>query len=310
MGLYKAIALDAFAVLSAIFFSYAYRNFLDGSTGVRLPILALSVFCIFSVLSVLLIRSFRERLLIVFLETIGFFAFFYDVSLEVLLPTALLLFFFLLWGEIAARQEIAGLMHVGFFRVSKLQLRRVVTGLIVMTIVLYLPQWQNSDLLISRDTFRIFYDWAGGIVRSFNSDIDYTSSFENLATSIIRADLKNDPTFQNLSDADKNSLVDAKVNQISNELSQYTGVPIIPIESADQVLHKLLTNYIREWRNSYGLWFLTGAGIVLFLTIQGIGIIFQWLAIGMAFILYQLLLAFNVIHISGETRTRETIEFS
>lgn len=309
-GLYNAIAVDVLAILTALASSYTFRQYLDNRIAAFAPLLALTLFAAISALSIFLIKSYRERLLVLAVQTVAFLTFFYDQGTSLLTAAALILFFFFLWGEIASRRELGSLIQVGFFRISKLQLKRVATGVVLVTLIFYLPAWATQSEPISPGTFRIFFDWAGGLTSSFYPGIKFTSSFEDLVTSLIHLQYKDDSQFQSLNPDVQDQLIKDRVTQFANQLKKTSGLTIDPAQAADQTLYQLLVASVHDWRNSYGIGFIIASALAFFFLIQGIGIVFQWFAIMVAFVFYQLLLAFNVIHIAGETRTRETIEFS
>lgn len=309
-ALYKSIALNVITVLGAFAFSYTYRGYLNGTYSITIPFLTLTFFCACSALCAILIKSFGERSVTLIFEAIGCIAFFYDQPMNILMPVALLLIIFFFWGEITSRQEVKELMHLRFYRVAKLQLKKVVTGIVIMVVILWVPQWETKDSFIPQDTFRAFFDLSGGVTKNFYPDLNFTGTFHDLIDSFIRSQLKADEAFNKLNEAAQQTLINQKTEQVVSDINTKSGTSIQPQDEANQAFYELLIATIKQWRNMYGIWFVILWGVGIFFAIQSVGIFFQLVAILVAFIFYQLLIAFNVAHITGETRTKETIEFS
>jgi len=92
-------------------------------------------------------------------------------------------------------------------------------------------------------------------------------------------------------------------------LIQSIGIEVGPGSSLGNVFYEFIVKMLGEWRERFGNVFLLAFGIGAFFVFRGLGTIFYWIIGFLSFIVYQIMLASNFMHITGETRTHEVIEW-
>jgi hypothetical protein len=235
--------------------------------------------------------------------------FFYDLDNKILLLTAGSLVVFNLWGDIIGHSELDNCLEIRFFKTATPALQKLTTAISLSLLVLYLPQINGSNLFVSQQTFQSFYDWVADSVNSFYPEINFSSSFGSFAQSLVKSELQNNKDFKNLPPGEQGSVIQQSVNKVADSFSKTLGTPVSSDEPLSQVFYNFIVKTMGDLRERFQSWFLVGWLLVVFLIIRGLGTIFYWIIALLSFVVYQLLMAFGFIHILGESRTHEIIEF-
>lgn len=309
IGFYKSFFFDALTIASAAGLGYSYRGFLRGDYGPGLLLGAAGIFLIFSVLQSFFTKNFARRFLVLLLQGFAAFLFFSDYNYRFLSVSAALFLILPFFGEILARSELGNAMEIKFLKAARPVLAKWTTALIAISIILYLPQWDAEKSFVSRSGFQGFYDWAAGLAGSIYPDIKFGSSFGELASDFAELQLKKDPAFKNLSPFAQEQILQETARSATEGLSETLGFPIESESSVSDTLYNLLIALFKGWHAKFGDFFLWGWGLAVFFIVRGLGTIFYWAISLLAFMIYQMLLASNFVHIVGETRTKEVIEW-
>ncbi len=307
---YKPLVFDVLTVLSAVVVSYFYKGFLAGGTSWLTMAVVLAVFYAFSSLQIFFTKSFGRRFSILVLEAIALVSFFYDLQPNFLLLAMGIVLVFLLWGEIASRYEYENGVKIKFFRVIKPVFRKITTALILLFLLLYIPHWNSGSIFISQDVFKSVYDPAANFAHTLYPQLDFTSTIDKLATDVTKQELQNDPAYQKLSSAEQDNEVRNSVDQFFKKYNMDNmATPITVGEPTYKVAYDVIFYNLNKWHAQSGDAFIAIWAIVVFFLLRGIAAIFWWIASLIAFLIYEILLAFDFMHIAGENVTHEVIEF-
>lgn len=200
-------------------------------------------------------------------------------------------------------------LEIKFFSAAGPVLRKLVTVLSLLLVVLYLPRLNQGNIFISQDSFRSFFDFTNGIVSNFYPEINLNSSFGQLTESFARLELETNSAFRAMSPSDRAAAIQQVSSQVSNSLSKILGVAISPNEAASDVFYNFIVGTLNGWSGRFGVWFVFGWALTVFLIVRSFGVLFYWAASFVAFVVYQILLTSGVVHIIGEARTHEIAEF-
>ena len=308
-GFYRGIFLDIFTVASALGVGFFYKIYLAKQVALWTPLLSLVIFSIFSTLEIFLIKNWSRRFLVIILEVAALIGFFYAEPLKLVLSIAGLTLFFLLWGEASSRREAGNLMEVRFFKTAKTQLNKVVTAVAIIGVFLYLPHSTPQDILFSPAGFDKFFDLAAGAASKFYPKFRFTSSFGDLAKDIASSQLAKNADFSKITPAEQVKALEDASDKIIKDLGRTLKITIASEEKTSKVFYNLIVNNLEGLKNKFGNQFLIVWGIILFITVRGVGSIFAWFAALFSFFFYQMLLGFNVVRVVGESRTHEVVEF-
>ncbi|RJQ28442.1 hypothetical protein C4571_03665 [Candidatus Parcubacteria bacterium] len=309
-GFYKSIVFDVCTVLSAAALGYVYSLYLQNKATPLVFGSVIAVFGIFSALQVFLTKNFARRFSILVLEAFVFIPFFFDYSFELLVAVVFFFLVFATLGEVASRRAMDNSLQVRFLAVARPVLTRLTTGIVLILILLYIPQWNPESIFLSENAFQGFFDSAAGGANKFYPEVMFSGSFKELAESLARLQLAGTSVFLSLSPASQEQVVRQTASQIIESVSKNLGVEVSGGESTSKIFYNLIIATLRGFHDRFGQWFLVGWAVAVFFVARGFGTIFYW-AVGLcAFIVYELLLAIDFIRITGESRTHEVVEFT
>lgn len=308
-GLWKGIIIDAFSFLSALYFGYAYFEYLTGGLSPWYVFVAALAFCVASALQVFLPKDLGRRALVILGEACAFVIFFVmQDTWQIILISAFISFVVLAWGYMSGKSRVRNGVEVQFFSCAGAAIGKVVTAMLLFMILVYIPQ-ASAGAVVPRASFQTFFDWAAEIANRFYPNIPLNDSFGAFSQGVAQMELSNNPTFETMSPADQSSTVAAASGELSSEVAQTTGQPPSPGESVSDVAYNYVAASFVNSENQFGNVSLVIWVIVLFLILRSIGIIFVWLAELVALVFYEILLASGFMHVSKATQMKEIIEY-
>ncbi len=271
--------------------------------------IAIFPFLILSSLEVLLTDSLLRRFSVIVIETAALLSFFYAYPKAYLLPAGGIFLVLSIWGEISSRSEILNALEIKFIKFTAPLFKKTITALILFTIILYVPQWNNKSVFISERTFGGVFVWATGFIHNFYPEINFYSTIDDLAREITRYQLVGTHPYEDLPAAVQENLINQFRFQISDQLKKFFGGGLTGKEKVSDVVYKLILNSLNGWREQFGLWFVVAWIASAFLAARLIGAFIWWLAALFSLLIYQLLIALNFIAVRGESTTKESLVF-
>lgn len=309
-GFYKQLVFDVLTVASAGGVGYIYEGFIGDRFSLAALLALVAAFAVFSALQLFFTSNFSRRVSVLALETVALFVPFYGATdLKLLAVAAAVTFVLFFFGETTGRRTIENSLEIRFLKSTRPVFAKLTTALILAFIILYAPRVGPDNIFVSRETFRGFFDWAAGLVGSFYPDVRLNSTFSELAEGVARTQLKGDPRFRELTPAVQEQALKQAAVQVSQALGQSLGIEIKPDEPVSETFYDFIAGYLSGLAARYGNLFLVGWGVAIFFVLRGFGTIFYWVTGILAFVIYQILLASGFVHIAGETRTREVVEW-
>jgi len=306
---WKAIVFDVLVVAVAAALGYFYKGYLEGTVSTVWLAVVGGVFLVVSAIEAILPRSMRRRLLILIFEAIAVLVFFLSERLDVLLLSGGFFVIFSLWGDKNCRDELGGSLEVKFFKATRQVFTKSSTAFIILFLTLYLPYWNLDSIFVPVGTWRSFYGSTAAFINKFYPEIDVSSKFGSLAESVARLELQNNKDYLSLPEVNRESIVKQSSAQVVENLSKSLGVTIKPDEQTSDVFYDFIVNILKKWYEQFQQFFIIGWSLVVFIIARSLAVIVYWLASLVAFVIYQLLLSFGAIHIVGESRTHEVIEY-
>ena len=307
-GFYKSIGLDILTVLSAFYFSYACRDFLETGAVIQMALAAFPILVLTS-FEVLLTKSLTRRILILALEAAALLSFFYSEKLLFVATAAGAFIAFSIVGETASRAEITNSLEVKFLKFTLPALRNTATALSILIIIFYAPQLDKKQIFISKQAFGSIFVWSTGFIHNFYPEIKFDSSVDELAREVTKYQLQGTHPYEDLPVAAQKILVDQILEQTGVQLKKFLGGNLTGNETLSDVFYNLVVRSLDNWRDQFGAWFTAAWMAVLFLIARSFATIILWVSSGISFLIYHLLVALNFIAIRGETTTKEGIVF-
>ncbi len=307
---WKMLALDALLIISAWWLGNSYANYIAGNGfGILLPFSAFVLFAIFSILATILIPNFRHRFFVLVLEIVAILVSFMNAPATAVEIVGGFLFVLLLWGIILARSEARNSLALRFFRIMHCELGKMLTAVSLAAIILYIPSWNQKNIFVSQNIFRGMYSSFAGVAHNFFPEYNMNGTVQDLAQSIAIAQLKANAGFGALplsaKDVAVGQIADAIVSGLKNVSPEITADEPVANATYDAIV-ATLTN----WKNKFGSAFLVAWGIIFFFIVRSIAAVLGLVINFLGFLVYEVLIALNIVRVSGESRTREFVELT
>jgi hypothetical protein len=308
-GFWRALCLDAVAVLSAALFGYCYYRYLTQGWSVWFLFAALTFFGVASVMEVFLSKGGWRSILIILLEVAAMLGFFWRDDAMVLGIIAAIMIVMLIWGQVSARAQVRNGIEIPFFGASGNVLGKFTTAVLLFMILAYVPQIAGNALIVSQQSFRTFFDWTSGLVNSFYPELSLNGSFGDFAQSVSKMELANNPSFQSLNTAQQNIALQQATTQFTQNFLEDASGTVATSSPASDAFYNVLNGVLSAWQSQSSGWFDIGWVTVLFIGLRTLGILFVWFAQFVCLIFYELLLASGFMKISEEPHSREVIGY-
>jgi len=289
---------------------YGCLLYFSGGANFILFAAAAALFLIASFSSFLLTRDRMHRNIVVILQILAFLGFFYSVKIPVLLSAlGILLVFYIM-----AQQSVLRLSENSLkFRpgaLSKAYMKKIFIGFALAAIVLYLPQWDSGTVFVSQKQFQKWYDGFAAVSQRFYAGLDLTASAGTFAEGVIRAQLANNNQFAQLAAGEQEQVVKKGVAEFIANMSKNLGFTLTPEMSLSESVYKYLLTMFTNFKTQFGDSFLAAWAVALFVIVWSVGTIVIWIVSFITYLIFEMFLAFNVVHVAGETRTKEVVEIS
>jgi len=306
------LAFEALAVIFALVFGYYYREFLHQNAWSPVVFTFFGLYMVFSGLLTFISHHFLRRLGLAALESLAFSAaFFFNRPISTLFLVWAIVFISLLWGISRAREDIATNVKIKFFHGFRLHINKLVTGLTLAVLILYLPQWNASNIFFSQGTVEKTFVPISGILSKLYPEIKIspTSTVEGVAESVALSKLEQNQIFKSLSESARRAAVQEAVSSVLSSLQQSFGEGVNKNDSLPTALYKAIISGLMGWKDKLGNGFILVWAIIVFFLIRSLGAVTSWISLILAYLLYQLLLIAKILRIGEEHRTIETLEF-
>lgn len=311
-GFWPLLILDTLTVVAAVLVSFLYHQYLGGGGTLLRVTLGLVLFSLLSMLELLLTKRMRRRFIVLLLEVAALGSFFvFDGTPWLYLGYgALGALLFFLWGEAAGRHELTNGLGIRFFHTVKPQLTKYMTGLVFLGILLYLPHVSARTSLISESQFKTIFDWGAGATKNFYPEFKLTGSVQEFAQSVVESKLKTMPEFKTLTPGLQVQSLAQSTTKLVEQFGSTLGTTVEAEQSVSAVLYAFLADTLERWQQQLGDQFLFLWAIAAFFIVRGLGIFFYLIVSFLGFVVYEGLVALGAIHIVGESRMHEVVEFS
>jgi hypothetical protein len=309
-GFYVSLLLDVISILAAIGASSAYLHYLAGTVSLWVVVAAAGTFILAGIFPLLFTVNFSRRLLVRLIEVVGLIGFFYDQPFLLLLTAGAATYFFFLWGEWVSRDQLKNGLQIRFGQATKDYINKAITGLCMLAVLLFLPQWQAEQSVLSEGNFRTLYGSSTGFVNQFYQELKLDGNFGEFAQSFVRLQFTGNLAFEQLLPPAKEKAIEEGKAQFVRDLEQSWGMQIPEDKPLSTVAYDYLIRLLEKWRATFGERFLAAWAIVAFFVVRSFGYVVSLFISGIGYFIFQVLLAMNVVHIRGETMMKERIEYS
>lgn len=309
-GSWKLWAFDIVAVLLAAAIGYGCLLYFSGNVKFVLFAVIAALFLIASFFSFLFNKDARRQSIVALAQMLAFLGFFYAVKISALLSAFAILVIFYFLAQRGARSIFENNLKFKLGPVARTYMKKIFVGFALAAIILYLPQWDGSNVFVSQDRFQRWYDSFTAIGQRFQVGVDLTASVGVFAESVVRTQLMNNSQFRALPSNQQAQLVQNGIRELITNMSKNLGFTLSPEMSLAESFYRYLVNLFDSFRKQFGDSFLAAWAAALFVIIWSVGTLLIWAVVIAAYLLFEMLAAFNVVYVSGETRTKEIVQLS
>ena len=308
-GKWRALLLDAAAVLSAALFGFLYYRYLTQRLSVWFLLAGLLLFGVACVMEVFLEKNGWRGFLVICLESVAALGFFWRDDSLILGIIAAIMIVMLSWGYFSARALVRNGIEIPFFAASGDMLGKFTTAVLLFMILAYVPQIGGNALVVSQQSFETFFDWTSGLINGFYPELSLNGSFGTFAQSVSKMELVNNPSFKSLNAAQQSTALQQTTAQFTQNFLESAAAPVASSSPTSDAFYNVLNGVLSAWQSQSSGWFDVGWVTVLFIGLRTIGILFVWFAQFISLIAYELFLASGFMKISEETHKREVIGY-
>ncbi len=302
-------------------FSFGFSYFIDSFiTNQNLQTLAISLgslsgFLIIFLFQSLFIKSIWHTNLIIFLESAGVLAGFYQrISSPLVGSVAGLLFLILIWANYNGWRELQNMMKVKFWRISKVVLPKAIGGIALFSSIILVfpsvisnPIEGNYQLPFSKSLIEKIIVPASDIVKNFIPGFDLSLPLQELAVNVAAQQVKDAPEAQILPKAAQQQLINKTAQDFETKIAELIGGQIKPNSKITDIVYESLSNRFSQMPESAKNLVLAGVVFLIFLTIEGFAIPLRWLVSVLAFVIYEILLMSGFATVMLEGKSKEII---
>ncbi len=311
-GFWKSAAMDVLVVLSATGFSFLLFGFYAGRISWIWLLLGFTFLLLCSAFEWLLTPDRGRRFFVMLLSALGLVSwFFMSEPFVFVASTAGVAFIFMFLGDMTARGRMANSVEFKFSQAIAPQMNRYLTGILLAAVLLYLPQWNAENSFLSRSAFHSLYNATAGFGEKYYlGEVKLTGNVSQFAKTFADYNFRSTPGYLALPLASRARAADEASGRIIEGFSQMIGQSIEPNEPMHAVFYNFMISKMNDWQDKFQSQFLFVWGVAVFFLLRGLAAVYYLLVIAIAFVVYQMLLGMNFIRVTGESCTREVVEYS
>lgn len=308
---FKVNGVAVFGILSALLLSYSLKLFLNSLSSISFVIFlaTAALFLMALFLKVLFIKQIERVLLTIFLEGVALLSFFVGGALTFAVGGVFLAWVFCVAAYFAGRKEIAYGLKIHPFRISRVVLSRGITALSLFITFAYLSLAHTGGAIISEDIFKRIVLPNDAIVHYFYPQLSLTDTFADAARSLVMSNLGKNQSFVALP-ADQKTLA---INSSLKDLKSFVKKEYL--NNADfgdndkliDIIYRSFIQFLSRVPEGEQGWITFGFGLVFFLVIRSLGMLFGLLISPLAVVLYEILIASGFGLVVLETTSKEIV---
>lgn len=294
----KVYSLIASTTLLAAFASYFISR---GSLGWGITLLVL--FSAVFIVQSLLLRHTHKAFLAGFLNSLGLLIFFAGEELSYLLMTLLFVVVFFVWANVRGAKEIENTVKIRFSRVVRPVVSLLLTGLTVFAGFLF---FINGDTLLREENVGRTVDvLVAPAVRFFVEDFSSDMTMGDLARGIAKRNLSGNEEFRGLPEAGQELLIRRGAEASMQSMESLVETEIDPRSSFKGALTDFISRKSQDLSEENRPARALVLVLVLVLIIKSVEIVLYLPLTLLAFMVYELMIAFNFVALQFESRSKE-----
>ncbi|OGM89356.1 hypothetical protein A3J77_02265 [Candidatus Wolfebacteria bacterium RBG_13_41_7] len=309
----KIIILAFFGVVFSFTSGFFLQVFMlnGGGNNLLLSSMAALGFMAEFVICVFFIKTGWILNLAVFIQSLAFFALFYDRLSVMVGVGAAIGFLFFISGIYAGRSELENTLEIKFWKISKKALPKTIAGIGIFAGVVCASfiNIDSKDFFIPRDAFNAVVApiTDSGLLEKIVPGFDFTGSTEETIRSIAMREIENNPQLKLLPDSIKEELLGKAVQEVKNQATGLAGTQLNFQNKLSDTIYDFLA--VKFYSLPENILNSTPILIAIFIFLVIISLVWpiRLAAAFISFLLYETLLALGFGAIILEGRSKENI---
>lgn len=306
-SLIKIIVLGAVGAICVSVFSYYLSKLFQDVAPER--VIAVSISGVFLLTALFLqsvfVKDFYRSSLILFLQTLLLFAFFYPNFSFFTVLGVILTFGVFVGAERVSKREADGSIRIKIYKISRVVIPKLVTAVSIFVAVVY-TGFYNPDELMPYQAFEKIVLPADALVK-YAYPVSLKDTFRDAAQRVVDEDLKKQPAFEKLSPSQKSDLSKEYFDSIKLKVRDYLRVDFNDDERIVEIFYRALTRFSAKTAESYENLFLLGVMAVIFIFARMIGALVGWVASVIGALVYEICLALGFATVLYESKSKEIV---
>ena len=295
------IAFFSFGLFLKLFFSGGNFNFL------LISIFSVSIFLAIFLLQSFFIKNFLSAAFVVFFECLGLFASFYDMIFNLMIiGSAVFVLIVLFWANQSGRMETRNMIKISFRKIGKAVLPKTIAAIILFSSVVYVSA-DEKEFFISQSNFEKIMLPAAAITKKIYPIVDLSLPIKELAVSLASEEAGKIPNFELLPKSERAKIVNQSSKEMEDAISSFFGGEINTALNIYQISYESAVKKFNEFSKEIQSMILIGVAFMIFLTLEGLAWPFRLIITFLAYIIYEILLAFEFATVSLEGISKETV---
>ena len=272
-----------------------------------ISISSVSIFLIVFILQSLFIKNFLNAALVVFFECLGLFIGFYDrIFNPMTIGSAVFVLIVLFWANQSGRMETRNMIKISFRKIGKAVLPKTIAAIILFSSVVYVSA-DEKEFFISQSNFEKIMLPAAAITKKIYPIVDLSLPIKELAVSLASEEAGKIPNFELLPKSERAKIVNQSSKEMEDAISSFFGGEINTALNIYQISYESAVKKFNEFSKEIQSMILIGVAFMIFLTLEGLAWPFRLIITFLAYIIYEILLAFEFATVSLEGISKETV---
>ncbi|MEK7612403.1 MAG: hypothetical protein AAB407_03620 [Patescibacteria group bacterium] len=291
--------LGGIGALFALFFGYTLRNvFVDPSFGS----LVMTSFAAILWLAVVVLQP----MIITSRSMLGMFALLQAImvwipieqrfTLQAAIGGALLTVF--LWMSfVAGRRLVENSVKIKFFRIAPRIESFAMTGIAIFITLTLMTVLSAGQFTSSKDTFSTFFKTFDGIIVKLAPGFSSEGSFHDALRAIFES---------RFGEESEQAIADS-IDSLADSIHKNFGFIVGPGDKFLDVLYKITIGKFITLPPTFKAVAFVAIGVIIFGFVKSIAFFLNWLIVGVAFMVFKVLVGMDAIHIHRESVDQEII---
>ncbi len=297
----KVGAICSVSVLLAIFAGYAMSRIAGGAEELSALVIATAAVVAWisvSTLKAFIIKSLKIGLTVSLLEAVAAWVFLPDRFSKFAIVSGIAVFLFFAVGFVKGRREIGECLKVRFLRAGSAVSKTAMTGLAIFATLTFLGSFGFPELSIPRGAFEFAFAGSDRVIANFIPGFSSEASVDEVLRNFVRSQLP-----QGTPDA----VIIQSVSELKRAIADGVGLRLTGGEPVMDALYALSSEKLDGLSPALKLVAMIVIGILAFGIAKTAAFILNWFVIIFSYLFYQMLLAFNFMHVVYENRGKEII---